>query len=71
MHIPSRTAGCSSSFLLGRSAFRVPRAGPQFLSSRLLTTQREKVKVLAVLYDGGKHAEQVRRSHCFPSLPYA
>jgi hypothetical protein len=29
-------------------------------STRLLTTQREKVKVLAVLYDGGKHAEQVR-----------
>lgn len=36
--------------------------GPLF-SKRLLTTaQREKVKVLAVLYDGGKHAEQVRNS---------
>jgi hypothetical protein len=34
--------------------------GPLF-SKRLLTTaQREKVKVLAVLYDGGNHAEQVR-----------
>lgn len=31
-------------------------------SIRLLTTQREKVKVLLVLYDGGKHAEEVRRS---------
>ncbi|KAK4467069.1 formate dehydrogenase [Cladorrhinum samala] len=34
----------------------------QFLpktTARLLTTKREKVKVLAVLYDGGKHAEQV------------
>ncbi|KAI1130934.1 putative formate dehydrogenase [Nemania abortiva] len=27
-------------------------------STRLLTTQREKVKVLAVLYDGGEHAKQ-------------
>ena len=28
-------------------------------SIRRLTTQREKVKVLLVLYDGGKHAEDV------------
>ncbi|KGQ05995.1 Formate dehydrogenase [Beauveria bassiana D1-5] len=28
-------------------------------SFRALTTAREKVKVLLVLYDGGKHAEQV------------
>ncbi|KAI1651843.1 formate dehydrogenase [Daldinia loculata] len=28
-------------------------------STRLLTTQREKVKVLLVLYDGGKHAQEV------------
>ncbi|KAI1191359.1 putative formate dehydrogenase [Nemania serpens] len=27
-------------------------------STRLLTTKREKVKVLAVLYDGGEHAKQ-------------
>ncbi|KAI0194622.1 putative formate dehydrogenase [Astrocystis sublimbata] len=27
-------------------------------STRMLTTQREKVKVLAVLYDGGEHAKQ-------------
>ncbi len=26
---------------------------------RWLTTQREKVKVLLVLYDGGEHAKQV------------
>ncbi len=32
--------------------------GP-LVSTRLLTTRREKVKVLAVLYDGGVHAEQV------------
>lgn len=25
--------------------------------------KREKVKVLAVLYDGGKHADEVRFSH--------
>ncbi|KAI1205907.1 uncharacterized protein F4807DRAFT_246352 [Annulohypoxylon truncatum] len=28
-------------------------------TTRLLTTKREKVKVLAVLYDGGIHAQQV------------
>lgn len=28
-------------------------------SIRTLTAQREKVKVLLVLYDGGKHAEEV------------
>ncbi|KAJ3473206.1 hypothetical protein NLG97_g10451 [Lecanicillium saksenae] len=34
---------------------------PGFVPSsfRALTTAREKVKVLLVLYDGGKHAEQV------------
>jgi len=32
-------------------------------SIRLLTTKREKVKVLLVLYDGGKHAEQVRNPY--------
>jgi hypothetical protein len=37
-------------------------------SIRLLTTQREKVKVLLVLYDGGKHAEQVRFFLSFFSL---
>ncbi|OAR03077.1 hypothetical protein LLEC1_07924 [Akanthomyces lecanii] len=36
-------------------------AGPGSAPSsfRALTTAREKVKVLLVLYDGGKHAEQV------------
>ncbi|KAI8623799.1 putative formate dehydrogenase [Xylariaceae sp. FL1651] len=29
------------------------------ISTRLLTTQREKVKILLVLYDGEEHAEQV------------
>jgi hypothetical protein len=36
-------------------------------SIRLLTTQREKVKVLAVLYDGGEHAKQVCRTSQSPS----
>ncbi|KAK3366006.1 formate dehydrogenase [Lasiosphaeria ovina] len=37
----------------------LPRLGPQgYTTVRLLTTQREKVKVLAVLYDGGKHADE-------------
>lgn len=39
---------------LGRSPFAAPA------SIRLLTSEkREKVKVLQVLYDGGKHAEEV------------
>ncbi|KAM3504832.1 hypothetical protein MY11210_008211 [Beauveria gryllotalpidicola] len=38
-----------------------PAASPGLVPSsfRALTTSREKVKVLLVLYDGGKHAEQV------------
>ncbi|KAM3433522.1 hypothetical protein MY4824_005940, partial [Beauveria thailandica] len=38
-----------------------PTASPGLVPSsfRALTTAREKVKVLLVLYDGGKHAEQV------------
>lgn len=44
-------AKSSPSYLL--SNLRVPA------STRLLTTKREKVKVLLVLYDGGKHAEEV------------
>ncbi len=45
------------------ATFRGSKFGPR-LSRRLLTTAvpREKVKVLAVLYDGGVHAEQVRHS---------
>ena len=40
-------------------------------SVRLLTTRREKVKVLAVLYDGGKHGEEVRSTipTPFPNIP--
>jgi hypothetical protein len=41
------------------TAFRTETIGSSF-SRRLLTTQHEKVKVLAILYDGGKHAEEVR-----------
>lgn len=52
--------GCSSMGLHQQSLW----AQQKFPASvRLLTTQkREKVKVLAVLYDGGKHGEEVRRS---------
>lgn len=39
-------------------------------STRLLTTKREKVKVLAVLYDGGKHAQEVRKKNPIPSLTH-
>lgn len=49
----------------GGATFRASKFGP-LLSTRLLTTRREKVKVLAVLYDGGVHAEQVRKTP--PSL---
>ncbi|KAI2609253.1 hypothetical protein GGR54DRAFT_381798 [Hypoxylon sp. NC1633] len=38
-------------------------------SKRLLTTQREKVKVLAVLYDGGKHAQEVSRRERISFIP--
>ncbi|KAI0854398.1 formate dehydrogenase [Daldinia vernicosa] len=43
----------SPAALFNPPSLRVPA------STRLLTTQREKVKVLLVLYDGGKHAEEV------------
>lgn len=43
----------SSRLLAGSKLASVPS------SIRALTTAREKVKVLLVLYDGGKHAEQV------------
>lgn len=59
--------GCSSTGLPQQS-LRAQQLPP---SVRLLTTNREKVKVLAVLYDGGKHGEEVRStlfSH-FPLTP--
>lgn len=42
--------------------FSLPSRNPfgAHASIRSLTGQREKVKVLLVLYDGGKHAEEVR-----------
>jgi hypothetical protein len=49
----------SASGLPGRAPFNASKFGP-LISQRLLTTRREKVKVLAVLYDGGEHAQQVR-----------
>jgi formate dehydrogenase len=44
--------------ILNTTGFRTNVIGSS-LSRCLLTTQREKVKVLAILYDGGKHAEEV------------
>ncbi|POR36792.1 Putative formate dehydrogenase [Tolypocladium paradoxum] len=51
----SRAAGLANK-LSTSPTFR-PRFRPS--SMRALTTAREKVKVLLVLYDGGKHAEEV------------
>jgi hypothetical protein len=51
----ARTTGLASR----GGALNPPKFSP-LLTQRLLTTRREKVKVLAVLYDGGKHAEEVR-----------
>ncbi|KAF3077348.1 hypothetical protein N5P37_008580 [Trichoderma harzianum] len=51
----SRAAGLANSSKLG--SFTKPRLMPS--SIRTLTTAREKVKVLLVLYDGGKHAQEV------------
>ncbi|PNY26478.1 Formate dehydrogenase, partial [Tolypocladium capitatum] len=47
--------------LCGKLSCTSPGPRPRFQPSsmRALTTAREKVKVLLVLYDGGKHAEQV------------
>lgn len=44
---------------------------PRFLPSsvRALTTAREKVKVLLVLYDGGKHAQDVSTANCVFLFP--
>ncbi|KAL7957384.1 D-isomer specific 2-hydroxyacid dehydrogenase [Trichoderma compactum] len=50
----SRGAGLATSKL---GSFTKPRLMPS--SIRTLTSAREKVKVLLVLYDGGKHAQQV------------
>jgi hypothetical protein len=62
----SRRCGVTSRPALAQLASsRQPRClGPavtnQMGQVRLLTGEREKVKVLAVLYDGGKHADEVR-----------
>lgn len=47
--------------VLGKLGATAAGSGPGSAPSsfRALTTVREKVKVLLVLYDGGKHAEQV------------
>lgn len=62
-HVARRAAAASVYGKLGAGA-------PGFVPSsfRALTTAREKVKVLLVLYDGGKHAEQV--SFPFSFLSY-
>ncbi|KAI4867700.1 hypothetical protein F4820DRAFT_184561 [Hypoxylon rubiginosum] len=53
----------SPPYLSNLPSLRIPA------STRLLTTQREKVKVLLVLYDGGKHAEEVSSQKLFPQTP--
>ena len=50
--------GNPSSRVLSRGATALRQH--QLGSIRMLTGKREKVKVLLVLYDGGKHAEDVR-----------
>ncbi|KND93920.1 putative formate dehydrogenase, partial [Tolypocladium ophioglossoides CBS 100239] len=52
----SRAAGLANKLSSTSPTFR-PRFRPS--SMRALTTAREKVKVLLVLYDGGEHAKQV------------
>jgi formate dehydrogenase len=54
---------CRSIVAAARPGPRTARAAPfqnAFGSIRTLTAKREKVKVLLVLYDGKKHAEEVR-----------
>lgn len=48
--------------VLARGAAALRQQHP-FGSIRTLTDKREKVKVLLVLYDGGKHAEEVRSQY--------
>jgi hypothetical protein len=70
---PCRTAlrsyGSTNPSLLNKGTFtKTAKFGP-LVSTRLLTSgKREKVKVLAVLYDGGKHAEEVRDPPFFSTL---
>ncbi|KAF6836786.1 Formate dehydrogenase [Colletotrichum musicola] len=60
----SRAAGVSS------ASSALPRKLPGQLSSirTLTTTPHNKVKVLAVLYDGGQHAKDVS-AHSLPICP--
>ncbi|KAI1197224.1 formate dehydrogenase [Nemania serpens] len=53
--LSSRAASASRS---NTSTLFSPPSQEAPASTRLLTTKREKVKVLAVLYDGGEHAKQ-------------
>jgi hypothetical protein len=54
-------AGCTAARASPHRRTRGPVAWPQHQLGgiRTLTSIREKVKVLLVLYDGGKHAEEV------------
>ncbi|KAI1370893.1 formate dehydrogenase [Hypoxylon crocopeplum] len=57
-------AGLTSRAALASKSLSSPLSNPPLplripSSARLLTTKREKVKVLLVLYDGGKHALEV------------
>lgn len=63
-HVSRRAAALAGSKL---SSFQSPNFLPS--SIRALTTAHEKVKVLLVLYDGGKHAQDVSLSNDSPFFP--
>lgn len=60
---PSLSAAAQAALRSQTAAARAPRpflgSAMSKTSVRMLTTQREKVKVLLVLYDGGQHAKDV------------
>lgn len=64
--VTSRPALSSKIACSSPSPLRAPVSLGAPASTRLLTSSREKVKVLAVLYDGGQHAKDVSQpdSHC-------
>ena len=55
--LAARPIAASSSHILSRGALNLRHS--RLGGIRTLTSKREKVKVLLVLYDGGKHADDV------------
>jgi len=65
----SRRSGASPASCMGPAASTASLRGSTTI--RLMSTaKREKVKVLAVLYDGGKHADEVSFLSSFILLEY-